>query len=595
MKELLHNPIFLPQEIKKSKVIPLKEAVSRFVKPGMMLHTCQTCIRWTSAIYHEIARQFWNQNANMTLAGVSMNFPQAILVHGKIVNKLITSYFGDPYFVPSPNRVFQRAYKNGELEIEHWSIYTVGLRIQAAAMNLPFLPTHSLIGSTMEHDNKDDIIIMDDPVRKGEKIVLVKALQPDLTIAHAWMADSEGNAVFLAPLGENVQGALASKEGVLLTTERIVSTETLRKYSHLVRIPGIYVRSVSEVPFGAHPSGLSQIGLENYNWYGEDYEFVEEAHQASKEEETFQKWIDKWVFSCKNHDDYLSKLGHDRIKRLTGQSDPKSWQTNFSAADKISESKKYNSIEMAMIAMARILEDKVKKNKYTTLLAGAGIANLASWLCYYKLKEDGHSLNLMAEIGMYGYDPCPTEPILFNTSNFATCKTVTDISTIMGLFVGGINGNCIGALGAAQIDKHGNVNSTKVDEKTVMVGSGGANDVCSTAKDVVIIIPQTKGRLLEDVHYITSPGKNVKTIISTLGVFEKFDNDNEFTLTGYFESKETNMEKIISNFKNTSSWSFKIENNLKKISKPTENELKMLRFFDPDRHYLGPLPNEKDG
>jgi len=589
LKKILHDPIFLPREMGKSKVISLKEAVSRFVKPGMTIHTCQTCIRWTSAIYHEIARQFWGQDTNITLAGVSMNFPQAILVHGKIVNKLITSYFGDPYFVPSPNRVFQRAYKNGELEIEHWSIYTIGLRMQAAAMNLPFLPTHSLMGSSMEQDNKDDIIVMDDPLRKGEKIALVKALQPDLTVAHAWLADSEGNSVFLPPMAENVKGAMASKEGVLLTAEKIVPTETLRKYSNLVKIPGIYVKSVSEVPFGSHPSGLSQVGMDDFSWYSEDYQFVEEAHQSCKEEETFQKWIDKWVFSCEDHSDYLAKLGHNRIKQLTGQSDPTSWQVNFEAVNKVSQSKKSTPLEMAMIVMARILESRVKEHKYTTLLAGAGIANLASWVCYYKLKEEGHPLNLMAEIGLYGYDPCPTEPILFNTSNFATCKAAIDIPTIMGFIVGGIKENCIGALGAAQVDKHGNLNSTKVDEKTVMVGSGGANDVCSTASDVVIIVPQTKGRLLNDVYYITSPGKNVKTIVTTMGVFEKIGDDDKFTLTGYFESKTDDRETIIEEFKNNSSWSFNVDDNLKKIEHPTEKELKMLRIFDPDRHYLGPV------
>lgn len=190
---------------------------------------------------------------------------------------------------------------------------------------------------------------------------------------------------------------------------------------------------------------------------------------------------------------------------------------------------------------------------------------------------------------MFGYTPCPTEPILFNSSNFATCKATTDIPTIMGLFVGGINANCIGALGAAQVDAHGNINSTKTDEKTVMVGSGGANDVCSVAKDVVVIIPQAKGRLLKDVHYITSPGKYVKTIVSTLGLFEKKGLDDVFTLTGYFPSEEKDLDIIMEKFHQTSGWTFNVAEDVKEIDPPTEKELTTLRLFDPNRYYLGPL------
>ncbi|MBL0702112.1 MAG: hypothetical protein JJV91_01390 [Desulfosarcina sp.] len=593
IQKLMNDPLFSVKGSEAaSKVMPLEKAVSKYVKAGMMIHTCQTSIRWCNAIFNEIARQFRGKKGDFTLAGISMNFPQAVLVHGGLVKKMITSYFGDPYIVPSPNRVFQRAVKEGRLEIEHWSIYTITLRMQAAALNLPFLPTHSLIGSTMEQDNKKDLIIMDDPLREGKKIALVSALQPDITIAHAWLADSEGNAVFLAPLGENVKGALGSKEGVILTVEKIVSAEILRKYSHLVKLPGIYVKSVSEVPFGAHPSGLSRIGLNELDLYSEDYDFIEEVHQACKSKDSFQTWIDKWVFSCSGHEDYLARLGHNRIKSLTGQSNPESWRVNFSSLEKIKDDEKYTPIEMAMVAMARILSEKVKKNEHKTLLAGAGIANIASWLCFYKLKQENYPLELMAEIGMFGYLPCPTEPILFNTSNFATCKITTDISTIMGMFVGGIKANCIGALGAAQIDQHGSINTTKMDHDNVIVGSGGANDVCSAARDVVVILPQSENRLLKDVYYITSPGNNISTVVSTMGIFKKMDNDSVFTLTGYFPCKEKNPEKIIKQFQKKSSWSFKVAKNLEEIKPPGQDELKMLRIFDPNRCYLGVLKGE---
>ena len=159
----------------------------------------------------------------------------------------------------------------------------------------------------------------------------------------------------------------------------------------------------------------------------------------------------------------------------------------------------------------------------------------------------------------------------------------------MGIFVGGVRANCIGALGAAQIDQHGSINTTKMDQDNVIVGSGGANDVCSAAKDVVVILPQSADRLLKDVYYITSPGNNISTVVSTMGVFEKMDNDSVFTLTGYFPCKEKNKKKIIEKFQKKSSWSFNIAKNLKELKPPAQDELRMLRIFDPNRCYLGVL------
>ena len=106
MREMINDPILSCEtSVGASKILPLEEAVRRFVRPDMMIHTSQTGIRWCSAIFYEIARQYWGKDANFTLVGVSMNFPQSILVHGKIVKKIITTYCGDPYYTPNPNRV----------------------------------------------------------------------------------------------------------------------------------------------------------------------------------------------------------------------------------------------------------------------------------------------------------------------------------------------------------------------------------------------------------------------------------------------------------------------------------------------------------
>jgi acyl CoA:acetate/3-ketoacid CoA transferase alpha subunit/acyl CoA:acetate/3-ketoacid CoA transferase beta subunit len=590
MRKLVEYPV-ITEKVRQSsdKIMPLDEAVKASIRPGMLIHTGQTNIRWCSAIYYEIARQFWGCKADLTLVGISLNFPQAVLVHGGIVRKIITSYCGDPYYAPSPNRVYQRAFKEGKLEIQNWSIYTVCLRLQAAAMGLPFLPTHSIMGSSMEQENVGDFCTWEDPFGSGQQVGLVKALQPDLTVIHAWIADTEGNAVFLPPLGENLYGAMASKEGVLLTVEKIVPTETILEYSHLTKLPGIYVKSISEVPFGAHPSGLSRSGMD-MDLYGEDYDFIEQAHQAAKNPESFQHWIDTWILSCRTHEDYLRKVSYDRLLQLKGQSHFDSWMFDLEAVEEIDSTQHFTVIEMAIVAMGRKLMEKVKATGCKTLLAGAGIANLAAWLCFYLLKEQGHGLELMAEIGLYGYVPRPADPALFNQRNFPTCKMTTDIHTIIGLLVGGEKAAALGALGAAQVDVYGNVNTTKTSADEYLIGSGGANDVASRARDIVVIAPQSKERFPEKLHYITSPGKNVGAVVSTMGVFEKCGGGASLVLTGIFPQKGKTEEQTISEIRKNCGWSFEVAARLDTLAAPTRQELDLIRLFDPRRYYLGPKP-----
>ena len=85
-------------------------------------------------------------------------------------------------------------------------------------------------------------------------MALVPPLHPDVTIVHSLMADSAGNAVMSPPYYEDAWAAFATRRQVIVTTERIVSTETIRRYAQYVRVPGSYVSAVCEVPFGSHPN-----------------------------------------------------------------------------------------------------------------------------------------------------------------------------------------------------------------------------------------------------------------------------------------------------------------------------------------------------
>jgi glutaconate CoA-transferase, subunit B len=82
-----------------------------------------------------------------------------------------------------------------------------------------------------------------------------------------------------------------------------------------------------------------------------------------------------------------------------------------------------------------------------------------------------------------------------------------DMTGVMGLLQSGrVN---LGFLGAAEVDKHGNLNSTQVTGPKGIIrlpGSGGACDIASLAQRFVVLLDHAKHRLPERVSYVTSPG-----------------------------------------------------------------------------------------
>src|SRR5207248_1632382 len=74
----------------------------------------------------------------------------------------------------------------------------------------------------------------------------------------------------------------------------------------------------------------------------------------------------------------------------------------------------------------------------------------------------GHATELTAELGLWGYHPTPADPYIFNQRSFPAASRLSDASNILGQVIGGQGNTVIGCLGAAQVDRHGNINSTLV-------------------------------------------------------------------------------------------------------------------------------------
>jgi acyl CoA:acetate/3-ketoacid CoA transferase alpha subunit/acyl CoA:acetate/3-ketoacid CoA transferase beta subunit len=529
-------------------------------------------------IGYEIIRQFFGKSPKFVIVSLGATNLAQLLCATELVDSLVVTYAGDVYPRPNVSAVFNWAFRKG-VKIENWSILSLMSRFIAGAMGLEFLPTRSIIGSSMEKENRDSFKVVEDPFGSGKKVGLVKALKPDLSIIHAWCADRSGNAIIVPPLGDSNFALHASKGGVILSTEKIVPTEYIRRHATMTRVPGHLVNAVIELPFGAHPS--SHIGLYGEG-YSEDLPFLINMRRVGKDVTALKKWIEEWVLSV-NHDTYLEKLGTERLMSLRGLRNPDSWKTEIkNKLHLIPFDQSCNPIERLIINGCHEVVDLTEKRGYRVILAGQGISNLAGWLALYDLRDRGLQVNLLAEVGFYGYLPRASSPFIFNKSNIPTCSMLTDSFEALGLTLG--SRDSLGVLAAAQIDKNGNINDTRVGD-FFLVGSGGANDVGSNAKEIVVVAPQEELRLVKEVSYITVPGERVTKLVTDQAVFEKVD--GEFTLTKCLPLYGLPNEMIVETISKKTGWKINSPENLSFINEPTRGEIQLLRLFDPDRYFVG--------
>lgn len=571
--------------LRADRVMPLKEAVERFVRPGMHLHLGHSYARPCAAA-HEIARQFRGRDPGFTVSTLGFTGDLASLFAGGTIRKAIATFYGDSYPMPGPNPVYQKCYRDGTVEMENWTILSFSLRLLAGALGMEWIPAMSLLGTAMEEENGEDYCVIDMP--GIGKMGFARALRPDITFLHGWAADPAGNVVCAPPYAEGPTSARGAKEGAIVTVERVVDAEFIRRYSHFVKVPSYLVKAICPAPMGSHPAGMSNYGLEReFTGYEVDREFLIDFREQAKDEKKLDAWMDKWITGCADHEEYLERLGHERIWYLMGKSSPDSWRWELAdALPKMNHGPDYNPVEMMVAAGARLIAGKARENGYRTILAGVGASNLAAWLAYYDLMESGHDVDLMAEVGFFGYSPRPADPYIFNLRNVPQCRMLTDINDVLGSLVGAESNRCIGALGAGQVDRLGNVNSTQVPEhRLYLVGSGGAADVAAGAREVVILLSHSRFRLVERVPYVTCPGTKITAVVTTRGILEK--RDGELVLTGYFPGGEGGDEDAVASLREECGWDLQVADELERIEPPTLDELKSARLFDPHSFFLG--------
>jgi len=586
--DLIRRRLAVPLTEGPDKVTTLEDAVRRLIEPGQTLYAGAAHGR-PNALVRELVRQWWGKRPEWTLALTGMGSPWTALVLGGLVKRLITTFVGEGYPFPVPQPLIARAILSGELTVQNWTMLTMPLRLLAGAMGVPFLPTRSLLGSSMEEDNArdGDFIAADDPFESG-RVGFVRALVPDVALFHAWAADRAGNVLGAAPLNENFYAGMAARRGAIVTVEKIVTTEFIRRHAGYVRLPAQYVAAVVEAPFGAHPAGMYGMSVPELEGYAEDLDFIVELRKAFRKRETAEAWIREWMLEVPDQAAYVAKLGYKRLMEVKGRADTDAWVAELQMLEaNLGPDDRVNAAEAMVATAARLLSEKIRARGYRTYLAGVGNSNLAAWLSAYQLKAEGVDVELMAETGMLGYLPRPAEPFVFSFRNFPSSKMLTDIFHVMGIFMGGRQNRCIGSLAAGQIDKHGNINSTLVPGVTYITGSGGANDIASAAREVVVTLAQSRTRFVEKVPYVTAPGRRVFTVVSDLGVYEKADEHAELVLTGIPAGRPETA--LVQSAREACGWDLKVAPRLRRFEPPTVEELRLVRLFDPRRYFLGEI------
>lgn len=561
----------------RNKVLPLRDAIDRFVRPGMTVHMAAG-IGGPSAAICEIIRRFRGERPELTLVSSTLTGHGLNLVHCGLVRKLVCSVTMELAASGRPSKIIQKAYADKTIELENWSLYSLQQRLMAGAFGFPFMPTRSVTGSSIAVDNRAAFSEMDDPFGTGGKVGIVQALNPDVSIVHGCVADVEGNVILTAPYGEDLWGPFAAKN-VIVTVEKLVSTDFIREFAALVKIPSYMVRAVCVAPMGLHPFSIPNPGIDDFEPYEKDVDFLVELSKASRGG-TLDAWVGEWITGCADHEAYLDRLGEERLNTLKERSrtrianpvPPPIVDNGASVAD-------YDPKQMMLIALGREVLRSVRERGHNLILAGAGAGSTAAFMAYYQLRPKGYDIELLTGNGQVGYTPVPGESILATEAGVRTCKMLSDTVMTQGVFVGGRNNKCLSVLGAGQMDRFGNLNSTVTSNGQFLVGSGGANDALN-AREVIVALDQSKERFAESLPYVTGPGNGVTTVVSTMGIFRKPSPGSELHLVACFpDGGATTLEEKVEKIRQNCGWPIKVDPRVEETTGPSREELHLLQWL----------------
>lgn len=202
------------------------------------------CVPFAAA--HELVRS-GRRDLTLCRTGADILFDQ--LIAAGCVSKVVVGWIGNPGLGVA--HAYRRALRDGSLEEEQWSNFSLALRLLAGRLGVPFLPSHTLSQGGVPAALRN-LSTVKDPYSDVE-LVAVPALTPDVALVHAQRCDDRGNLQMWGVTGDTVDGAMASRR-IVATVEEVVSTDTVRSSSGLTVVPAHRVDAVVVVPGVARPS-----------------------------------------------------------------------------------------------------------------------------------------------------------------------------------------------------------------------------------------------------------------------------------------------------------------------------------------------------
>jgi acyl CoA:acetate/3-ketoacid CoA transferase beta subunit/acyl CoA:acetate/3-ketoacid CoA transferase alpha subunit len=523
-----------------NRLLPLPEALSRFVKPGMHLCFASTPSRSNAAV-RELSRQFRGTAPEFTLSATGFHSLLHLLGLLRLGRRYIGCFFGDNYPVPRANGLYGALLREG-YTLEQWSLWSYVSALAAGAYGHPFGFTRSLVGTTLgaRLAEQGKLFEVADPVDPDRSLGLVRAIVPDITFLHAPLGDAHGNVAFSPPYGEGFYGALAARQGAIVTVERIVSSDVLANLPHFRPLPAHRVLAVCEEPFGAHPQPLHVAPAELRaleTGYADDYAGYQAWRTISQEPEAFARFEEQVLAArdgCAAYRSFASAAHLEALRRPASSLPP---------PPPLQAEQLEPSDDLLLLA-GRALARRVQQGGYRAMLAGIGQAFGACRLAKLLLGERGEDVELMVETGFSDIDVAAAHPFLLSRENVESAARLTAIDSVLGALCCGGSAACIGVIGAAEVDVEGNVNSTESDGE-LLVGGGGAPDIAACAREVMVLSRAEPRRLLRKVAYVTSLGHNVRTIVTEACVFERAGNGEPWLVRDLVPARASALKELL--------------------------------------------------
>ncbi|WP_091808214.1 CoA-transferase [Prauserella marina] len=521
------------------------------LRDGMRVHVASTMSR-PNALVLAMARVFRGV-ATFEISSNAFHGNMHALTMAGIVRHAITCFAGDTYPSSQPNPLYSGLPGGDPFPVEEWSLLSLLQRLIAGATGSPFAVTTSLVGSDL---NRNLPLVE----RGGRRAVLVPALRPDITLVHATCADRLGNLYLNGPGGEGWWGAMAARDGVLATVEKIVDTPPLEGRS----IPADRVLGIAVRAFGAHPQGLPAWPECHFDGYQDDYEYLAELARSCRTAEERAAWVhDKLVAAPERHDGETG--GSSTPAPSVVAAGAPSWR------------------EKHIVLAARAIVDRVLETGYGTILAGIGTAHVAAWLAAERLGAVGERVQVHAELGLIDMRPAAGDVFLFSQRHVARCRTYGDSLDVLGALVSGGSGKALAVLSAGEIDAEGRINSSRTADGGYFVGSGGANDFASHL-ETLVVAPASPRRLVPNVSFTTCPGDNVRTVVTQYGRLGRQDPSESFRLHTWLPPDDTPDADPVATMRSRTRWP--VPDSRPEPEKPvTDDELAALRKLDPEGVY----------